>query len=209
MFNDSISWIYIFFWCIFFHPLLRYKPALASSEAGLGVAGNAVDGIPTIVHEGRKCSETRKEKSPWWTVDLLTVQVSNIVIISVDIENMRLISSPHTLDLTSNSTAYFVSSFCNQVLCVKLGLNKQSMLYLSNCTALSKLYCPGGLLSKHGLYDICCCLLFVTVLIENNQLGYYWILPYSAQGCSLYLIRPMRVLSVRCEMCNTWCDVTL
>ena len=55
---------------------LRYKPALASSEAGLGVAGNAVDGIPTIVHEGRKCSETRKEKSPWWTVDLLTVQVN-------------------------------------------------------------------------------------------------------------------------------------
>ena len=63
---------------VFFHPVyfLRYKPALASSEAGLGVAGNAVDGIPTIVHEGRKCSETRKEKSPWWTVDLLTVQVN-------------------------------------------------------------------------------------------------------------------------------------
>ena len=79
--NDSISHIYylnmIFIFIQFSH--LRYKPALASSEAGLGVAGNAVDGIPTIVHEGRKCSETRSEKSPWWTVDLLTVQVDTIV----------------------------------------------------------------------------------------------------------------------------------
>lgn len=55
----------------------RYKPALASSEAGEGKASNAVDGIPTIVHEGRKCSETKSEKSPWWTVDLLTVQVTS------------------------------------------------------------------------------------------------------------------------------------
>ena len=55
----------------------RYKPALASSEAGEGRASNAVDGIPTIVHEGRKCSETKSEKSPWWTVDLLTVQVTS------------------------------------------------------------------------------------------------------------------------------------
>ena len=79
--NDSISRIYIISRIRIFNPFshLRYKPALASSEAGLGVAGNAVDGIPTIVHEGRKCSETRSEKSPWWTVDLLTVQVNTIV----------------------------------------------------------------------------------------------------------------------------------
>ena len=79
--NDSISRIYIISRISIFIPFshLRYKPALASSEAGLGVAGNAVDGIPTIVHEGRKCSETRSEKSPWWTVDLLTVQVNTIV----------------------------------------------------------------------------------------------------------------------------------
>ena len=43
--------------------------------AGEGWPSNAVDGIPTIVHEGRKCTETKSEKSPWWTVDLLKVQV--------------------------------------------------------------------------------------------------------------------------------------
>ena len=59
--------------CSFFQT--RYKPALASSENGEGKAANAVDGVPTIVHEGRKCSETKSEKSPWWTVDLLSVQV--------------------------------------------------------------------------------------------------------------------------------------
>ena len=51
--------------------MFRYKPAVASSEAGEGRASNAVDGVPTIVHEGRKCTETKQEKSPWWTVDLL------------------------------------------------------------------------------------------------------------------------------------------
>ena len=57
--------------------MFRYKPAVASSEAGEGRASNAVDGVPTIVHEGRKCTETKQEKSPWWTVDLLTVQVQH------------------------------------------------------------------------------------------------------------------------------------
>jgi hypothetical protein len=41
-----------------------------------GGAANAVDGVATIVHEGRKCTETKSEQSPWWTVDLLTVQVT-------------------------------------------------------------------------------------------------------------------------------------
>ena len=82
--NDSIYIIMISRISIFIpFSHLRYKPALASSEAGLGVAGNAVDGIPTIVHEGRKCSETRSEKSPWWTVDLLTVQVNTNVVNSL------------------------------------------------------------------------------------------------------------------------------
>ena len=58
-----------------YNILHRYKPAVASSENGEGKAANAVDGVPTIVHEGRKCSETKSEKSPWWTVDLLSVQV--------------------------------------------------------------------------------------------------------------------------------------
>ena len=55
--------------------LCRYNPASASSVSGEGWASNAVDGVPTIVHEGRKCTETKSEKSPWWTVDLLKVQV--------------------------------------------------------------------------------------------------------------------------------------
>ena len=68
------------FFYYFAHVLFfRYKPAIASSENGEGKAGNAVDGVPTIVHEGRKCSETKSEKSPWWTVDLLSVQVIIII----------------------------------------------------------------------------------------------------------------------------------
>ena len=30
-----------------------------------------MDGEVTTVHDGRRCSETLKEKGPWWTVDLL------------------------------------------------------------------------------------------------------------------------------------------
>ncbi len=48
------------------------KPASSSSESSAGgAASNAVDGRRATVHEGNKCSETRSEKSPWWTVDLL------------------------------------------------------------------------------------------------------------------------------------------
>ena len=48
------------------------KPATASSESSAGgAASNAVDGRRATVHEGNKCSETKSEKSPWWTVDLL------------------------------------------------------------------------------------------------------------------------------------------
>ena len=49
----------------------RNKPATASSQTEGGQPGNAVDGKVTTVHEGKRCSETKSEKSPWWTVDLL------------------------------------------------------------------------------------------------------------------------------------------
>lgn len=48
-----------------------HKPASSSSEVGEAKAGKAVDGRKTTVHEGNKCTETKSEKSPWWTVDLL------------------------------------------------------------------------------------------------------------------------------------------
>lgn len=48
-----------------------HKPASSSSTNGGGDANNAVDGKTTTVHEGTKCTETKSEKSPWWTVDLL------------------------------------------------------------------------------------------------------------------------------------------
>lgn len=48
------------------------KPAAASSETEGGPASNAVDGRTSTVHEGNKCFETKPEKSPWITVDLLT-----------------------------------------------------------------------------------------------------------------------------------------
>ncbi len=47
------------------------KPASSSSQVGGGAAQNAVDGKTGTVHEGNKCVETKSEKSPWWTVDLL------------------------------------------------------------------------------------------------------------------------------------------
>ena len=48
------------------------KPASSSSESSPGgAAANAVDGRRVTVHEGKKCTETRSEKSPWWTVDML------------------------------------------------------------------------------------------------------------------------------------------
>ena len=48
-----------------------HKPASASSVANGGRPENAVDNKKSTVHEGKKCTETKSEKSPWWTVDLL------------------------------------------------------------------------------------------------------------------------------------------
>ncbi|XP_076368032.1 sushi, von Willebrand factor type A, EGF and pentraxin domain-containing protein 1-like isoform X3 [Tachypleus tridentatus] len=47
------------------------KPANQSSTTRGGSAQNANDGDTTTVHENKFCSETRKENSPWWQVDLL------------------------------------------------------------------------------------------------------------------------------------------
>lgn len=47
------------------------KPVNQSSTARGGKGENANDGHTTTVHEGRHCTETLVEASPWWSVDLL------------------------------------------------------------------------------------------------------------------------------------------
>lgn len=47
------------------------RPANQSTTVRGGSAGNANDGEMSTVHDGRHCSETLKEASPWWQVDLL------------------------------------------------------------------------------------------------------------------------------------------
>ncbi len=49
----------------------KNKPASASSVNEGGKPANAVNGKTSSVHEGSQCTETKSEKSPWWTVDLL------------------------------------------------------------------------------------------------------------------------------------------
>ncbi|VVC27820.1 Hypothetical protein CINCED_3A015381 [Cinara cedri] len=48
-----------------------HKPTNQSTTARGGNSGNANDGDSTTVHDGRRCTETLKEPSPWWSVDLL------------------------------------------------------------------------------------------------------------------------------------------
>lgn len=48
-----------------------HKPTNQSTTARGGSSANANDGDPTTVHDGRRCTETLKEPSPWWSVDLL------------------------------------------------------------------------------------------------------------------------------------------
>lgn len=48
-----------------------HKPTNQSTTARGGSPSNANDGDPTTVHDGRRCTETLKEPSPWWSVDLL------------------------------------------------------------------------------------------------------------------------------------------
>ncbi|XP_054274093.1 sushi, von Willebrand factor type A, EGF and pentraxin domain-containing protein 1-like [Macrosteles quadrilineatus] len=47
------------------------RPANQSTTVRGGSAGNANDGDLATVHDGRRCSETMREASPWWSVDLL------------------------------------------------------------------------------------------------------------------------------------------
>lgn len=47
------------------------RPANQSTSVRGGAASNANDGDKTTVHDGKKCTETMKEASPWWQVDLL------------------------------------------------------------------------------------------------------------------------------------------
>jgi hypothetical protein len=56
--------------CIGVNVALR-KPTNQSSTIRGGPATNANDGEKTTVHDGKRCTETMKESSPWWQVDLL------------------------------------------------------------------------------------------------------------------------------------------
>ncbi|CAB3383572.1 Hypothetical predicted protein [Cloeon dipterum] len=47
------------------------KPANQSSSMRGGAAPNAVDGDKEVIHDGKRCTETGREPSPWWRVDLL------------------------------------------------------------------------------------------------------------------------------------------
>ncbi|KAL1116999.1 hypothetical protein AAG570_004327, partial [Ranatra chinensis] len=47
------------------------RPANQSTSVRGGPASNANDGDLTTVHDGNKCTETMKEPSPWWQVNLL------------------------------------------------------------------------------------------------------------------------------------------
>ncbi|XP_063235944.1 sushi, von Willebrand factor type A, EGF and pentraxin domain-containing protein 1 [Bacillus rossius redtenbacheri] len=47
------------------------RPANQSTTVRGGAAANGNDGDATTVHDGRRCTETMKEASPWWAVDLL------------------------------------------------------------------------------------------------------------------------------------------
>ena len=47
------------------------KPANQSTTVRGGAAANGNDGERTTVHDGKRCTETMKEASPWWMVDLL------------------------------------------------------------------------------------------------------------------------------------------
>ena len=47
------------------------KPANQSTTVRGGAAANGNDGESTTVHDGKRCTETMKEASPWWMVDLL------------------------------------------------------------------------------------------------------------------------------------------
>ena len=44
------------------------KPANQSTTVRGGNAGNGNDGQKSTIHDGKQCTETLKEASPWWQV---------------------------------------------------------------------------------------------------------------------------------------------
>ncbi|XP_049819209.1 sushi, von Willebrand factor type A, EGF and pentraxin domain-containing protein 1 [Aethina tumida] len=55
------------------------KPANQSTTVRGGSALNANDGEKSTDHDGKRCSETQKEASPWWQVDLLRAYAVKVV----------------------------------------------------------------------------------------------------------------------------------
>lgn len=59
----------IFFFFLFLGTNVAFrKPANQSTTVRGGSAGNANDGDKATVHDGKQCTETMKETSPWWQV---------------------------------------------------------------------------------------------------------------------------------------------
>ncbi|KAG1682277.1 CUB and sushi domain-containing protein 2 [Nymphon striatum] len=59
------------------------KPSNQSSTTRGGDANHANDGDLSTVHENRYCTQTRKENSPWWMVDLLQpYEIRNVRILT-------------------------------------------------------------------------------------------------------------------------------
>ena len=57
------------------------KPVNQSSTARGGAGENANDGDLTTVHDGKMCTQTLEENSPWWAVDLMqTYEVAMVKI---------------------------------------------------------------------------------------------------------------------------------
>lgn len=84
--NFSIwTWALIAYIVYFIHSLtgtnVAYrKPVNQSSATRAGPASLANDGKPgNQVPDGQECSETQKEASPWWRVDLLAAQTVRVV----------------------------------------------------------------------------------------------------------------------------------
>ena len=90
------------------------KPASSSSTNNGGRPENAVDGKTSSVHEGKKCTETKSEKSPWWTVDLLEAAKIQFVRLTtrccddLPIKNAEIRVGNSTTP-TSNPLCYWIS----------------------------------------------------------------------------------------------------
>jgi len=91
----------------------KFKPADSSSTTGGGAALKAVDGVVTTVHEGTRCTETKSELSPWWSVDLLTVQAVKHVRITTRCCDDLVLKNIEIR--VGNSTTYKDNPMCNWI----------------------------------------------------------------------------------------------